>query len=113
MNVKEDIKSINNRNLTNIVNKTRRNSYVDISLKVDATQDIGKIEQVLNEGLKEIAKLSPYILDGPYYSGIDEIDGKIMKLAIRTECIEEHKFDVRTVVNKGIKELFEKNDIKF
>ena len=113
MNVKEDIKSINNRNLTNIVNKTRRDSYVDISLKVDATQDIGKIEQVLNEGLKEISKLSPYILDGPYYSGIDEIDGKIMKLAIRTECIEEHKFDVRTVVNKGIKELFEKNDIKF
>ena len=113
MNVKEDIKSINNRNLTNIVNKTRRNSYVDISLKVDATQDIGKIEQVLNEGLKEISKLSPYILDGPYYSGIDEIDGKIMKLAIRTECIEEHKFDVRTVVNKGIKELFEENDIKF
>ena len=72
-------------------------------------------EQVLayvrNE-LPKIKELSPYILDGPNYGGIDDMSGRTMRLSIRTECLESHKFDVRTVVNREIKRLFEENGFK-
>ncbi len=112
MSVTQDVKSVNNRNLTNIVNKTKRNSYCDVIINVPFDQDIGAIEKMLREELPKIKEMSPYILDGPNYGGIDDMSGRTMRLSIRTECLESHKFDVRTVVNREIKRLFEENGFK-
>ena len=112
MSVTQDIKSVNNRNLTNIVNKTKRNSYCDVIINVPFDQDIAAIEEMLRNELPKIKELSPYILDGPNYGGIDDMSGRTMRLSIRTECLESHKFDVRTVVNREIKRLFEENGFK-
>ncbi len=112
VNSAQDVKSINNRNLSNIVNKTKRNSYCDVIINVGFDQDIKKIEQLLNEHLPEIAKKSPYIISGPSYGGIDDMSGRFMRLSIRTECLENYKFEVRTVVNREIKLLFDENGIK-
>ena len=112
VNSYQDVKSINNRNLSNIVNKTRRNSYCDVIINLGFDQDILKAERLLNEHLPEIAKKSPYIISGPSYGGIDDMSGRFMRLSIRTECLERYKFEVRTLVNKEIKILFDENGIK-
>ncbi len=112
INVKQDVRSINNRNLTNITNKTRRNSFCDIIITVGFDQDINAIEEMLDRELPKIKDKSPYIISGPTYGGIDEMSGRDMKLSIRTECLESRKFEVRTIVHKEIKRLFDENGFK-
>ena len=111
INSRDDIKSISNRDLSNIINKTRRNSFVDIQLSVDINQDIVKIESLLREELPKVKELSKNIISGPVYSGIDEMDGRTMVLAIRTECYEQSRFEVRTLVNREIKRIFDDNGL--
>ena len=108
MNTVQDVKSINNRDMNKIVNKTKRNSYCDIVIKIPFGQDINAIEKMLDEELPKVKDKCPYILSGPTNGGIDEISDNGMKLSIRTECLEAYKFEVRTVVNKELMELFEK-----
>ena len=112
MNTLQDVKSISNRNLTNIVNKTKRNSYCDVIINVPFDQSIDEIESMLREELPKIKEKCSYIIDGPTYGGVDDMSGRSMKLSIRTECLESHKFEVRTTVNKEIKDMFEKNGFK-
>lgn len=112
INNAQDVKSINNRNLTNIVNKTRVNSYCDVIINVPFDQDINGIEKMLNENLPKVKELSPYIISGPTYGGIDDMSGRCIRLSIRTECYEAYKFEVRTVVNKAIKQMFDENGYK-
>lgn len=107
VNTYQDVKSISNRDLSNVVNKTRRNSYMDMMLDVKFNADIEKIESVLKAELPKIKDMSEYIISGPSYDGIDRIENGIMKLNIRTECVEEHRFEVRTLLNKEIKRIFD------
>ena len=111
MDVRNDVKSINNRNLTNIVNKTSRISYVDIHVRVPMSEDIDRVEAILDEGFEKMGTLDENIIEGPAYCGIDEITDKAMVLAIRTACSEDHKFEVKTKVNRAIKVIFEENGI--
>jgi len=112
VNTKQDVKSVNNRDLTNIINKTRRNSYCDVIISVGFSEDINAIEAMLNEELPKVKDKCPYIISGPTYGGVDEMSGRDMKLSIRTECLENHKFEVRAVVNREIKNLFDKYEFK-
>jgi small conductance mechanosensitive channel len=106
-----DIKSINNHFMTGVVNKTRNNSYVDIILSVGNEYKVEDIERMLEKELPKIAEKSPYIISGPTNGGMDTLD-RTMKFSIRTECSEEHKFEVRTTVNRELKKIFEDYDVK-
>ena len=112
INTTQDIKSVNNRNLTNIVNKTRRNSYCDVIINVGFDQDIAGIEKALREELPAACASSPYIIEGPVYGGIDDMSGRTMRLSIRTLCVESYKFQVRTLVNREIKRIFDEHGFK-
>ena len=112
MSNNQDIKSINNRDLTNIVNKTRNTSFCDVQINIPFSDNVLEIEKLLNEELPKIKDKSPYIISGPTYGGIDDMSGGKMTLAIRAECMEAHKFDVRTVIHKEIVELFARNNIE-
>lgn len=108
----QDVKSINNRNLTNIVNKTRRNTFCDVIVNVPFDENIDEIVAVLNAELPLLKERCPYILNGPTYGGIDDLGGRTMRLSIRTECYELHKFEVRTFVNYELKKMFEEHGFK-
>lgn len=108
----QDVKTINNRDLANIINKTRNTSFCDVIINVPFTEDMSAVEKLLNEILPKVKDLSPYIISGPTYGGIDDMSAGKVKLSIRTECLEAHKFDVRTVVHKAIIDAFEKNGIQ-
>ena len=97
--------------MTGIVNKTRNNSYVDIIVSVSNDYKVEEIERMLEKELPRIKPLSPYIISGPTNGGMDELD-RSMKFSIRTECSEEHKFEVRTTVNREIKKIFEEYGVK-
>ena len=112
MNSYQDVKSVNNRNLSNVVNKTRRNSNVDVLLTLPFNCNLEEIEEILNKELPKIKDKVDYIISGPAYGGVDEIKGSSMVLCVRTECLEAYKFEVRTLVNREIKALFDKHGIR-
>ena len=109
LNTVHDVKMVNNRNLTNVVNKTRNTSNCDVIINMPFTQNIAEVEAVLAEELPKIAHMSPYILAGPSYGGVDDLSSGGVRLSIRAECMEEHKFDVRTLVNHELKRIFEEH----
>jgi hypothetical protein len=100
---------VNNRNLTNVVNKTRNTSNCDVIINLPFTQNVEEVEEVLNRELPKIGQMSSYILSGPSYGGVDDMSSGSVKLSIRTECLEEHKYEVRTLVNHELKRIFEEH----
>ena len=108
----QDVKSINNRNLTNIINKTRQNSNFIIQISIPLDQDLSDVEEVLKNELPKIAEREPNIISGPEYFGVIEIANGMMKLGIRTECAEMKKMEVRAAVNREIKNLFDDHGFK-
>ena len=109
LNTVHDVKMVNNRNLTNVVNKTRNTSNCDVIINMPFTQNIAEVEAVLAEELPKISSMSPYILAGPTYGGVDDLSSGCVRLSIRAECMEEHKFEVRTLVNHELKKVFEEH----
>ena len=108
----QDVKSINNRNLTNIINKTRQNSNFIIQISIPLDQDLSDVEAVLKNELPKIAEREPNIISGPEYFGVIEIVNGMMKLGIRTECAEMKKMEIRAAVNREIKNLFDDHGFK-
>ncbi len=108
MDLSQNIKAVNNRNLTNVINKTRKISYCDILLPVSLRNSLEDIEKMLEQELPELRKSSKYLIRGPYYCGVHEITNSFMILNIRSECREEHLYKVKTVINGKLIELFEK-----
>jgi len=112
LDVKQNIKSVANRNVTNVVNRTKRNSYVDISLRCAYTADQEKIDQIFKTEFARIARNHPEIIEGPYYSGIDSLENGGKILAIRAECQEKDTFLVRTILNEEILKICTENGIE-
>lgn len=113
-NVRQDIKSVNNRELTNIINTTRHNSYCIVTLYASYENDIDDMEAMFAKELPNIAKKYPdLILDGPTFSGVTEMTPQGMKLSFSAECIESKKFKVSTILNRELKSLFEDYGFKF
>ena len=67
---------------------------------------------VLTAELPLLKEKCPYIINGPTYGGIDDLSGRTMRLSIRTECYELHKFEVRTFLNYELKKMFEEHGFK-
>jgi len=109
-----NIKIIGNRDINNVVNKTRKNSWYAAELGVPFEQ-IKEMEAMLLKGLPEIGKKIPEIVSGPHYKGIESFAfsaGKsIAKILILAECSEHDYRYVQHELNHALAMLFSENNI--
>lgn len=106
MDFQQNIKTINNRNLTDFINRTRRSTFFDITIPVKPDQDIAAIEEMLREELPKLSEASPHIISGPVYNGIERVTTFHMYLSFRTQCSEEYRYSTMTLMNREITRLF-------
>jgi len=110
-----NIKIIGNRDINNVVNKTRKNSWYAAELGVPFEQ-IKETEAMLLKGLPEIGKKIPEIISGPHYKGIESFAlsaGKsVAKILIIAECSEHDYRYVKHELNHALAMLFEENHIQ-
>ncbi len=106
-----NVKIIGNRDVKNVINMTRMNSWIPIEIKVSSDQSLPEIEKILDEELPKIGKSNPKILGGPYYYGVLGFDKGSVRLSIMTECHEEDYNNVERALYKALYELFKKQNV--
>jgi small conductance mechanosensitive channel len=97
---------VGNRDVKNVINKTRRNSWYRVEVSVSEGQDLKMIEALLRENLPKIGEKIPEIISGPFYGGIVSIGTGSVTMSIIAECEEEDYYSVQRKLNGAVVELF-------
>ena len=107
-----NIKIIANRDVENVINMTRMNSWYPLDINISSDQPLADIEALLYEQLPRIGKEIPEVVSGPFYQGITSLGKGTMTLSITAECNEADYFTVQRALNRAVQELFEEKEIK-
>ena len=107
-----NIKIIANRDVKNVINMTRMNSWYPLDINISSDQPLADIEALLYEQLPRIGKEIPEVVSGPFYQGITSLGKGTMTLSITAECNEADYFTVQRALNRAVQELFEEKEIK-
>ncbi|MBR4473136.1 MAG: mechanosensitive ion channel family protein [Oscillospiraceae bacterium] len=107
-----NIKIIGNRDVKNVVNMTRKNSWYPLDISISADQSLENIEKMLREQLPHIGEAIPEIISGPYYKGVIAIGKGSITLSIIAECSEADYHVVQRALNRSIQELYAEKGIK-
>lgn len=111
MGLGDNIKTINNRDVRNVINTTRFNSWYALTLNIASTYDISKLEEILERELPNIRSRIKKVISGPVYRGVESIGKDSFKITILTECKEENLRWVQRQVNREIRILFDQEGI--
>ena len=106
-----DIKVINNSDIRTLINMTSKLSTAICDISISYTDNIEKVEKVLNENLPKIKEKYKYIAKGPTYVGIQSLSDSAVVLRVIAECNETMRYQVQRDINREIKILFDKNNI--
>ncbi|MBP5279089.1 MAG: mechanosensitive ion channel family protein [Erysipelotrichaceae bacterium] len=107
----DNIKIISNRDIKNVINLTKLNSWLPLEIVIDA-EKIDEAEKVLEEQLPLIGKKHKEIINGPYYYGILKVSEEKMTLSILTECKEEDYNKIQRILNREVYQLLKNRQIE-
>lgn len=111
VNAEGSVKNVNNRNVNNVVNLSRRDSCVSTQVSIDYNTPLEEVEEMLRRELPELGKTIPQIVKGPTYIGVASMGRGAMTLSIEAECREEDRWTVGSAMNIGLKRMFDRNHI--
>ena len=105
-----NIKVVGNKDIKSVVNHTKLNSWVAVTVKVDVNYPLKDVETILTEVLPRIGERTEQIISGPYYKGVLSVEGGGVVLSVIAECSEDdyHKVE-RILIREIIMTLREQN----
>lgn len=107
-----NIKIINNRDIKSIINMTRLNSWYAIDMNISAAESLERVEKILDEQLKRIGAKEKTIISGPFYKGVTALGNGVATITIIAECKEQDYNHVRRYINRELRLLFNRENIK-
>ncbi|MBR2793162.1 MAG: mechanosensitive ion channel [Solobacterium sp.] len=107
----KNVKILNNRNLTNVVNMTRQSSYALISFMVPASVDIGFLKEIFVEEFKTYPEKYPELLDVPKFMGIKSFQANSFECRVIAEVDEINRGKLEYELSGAIKQILKKNGI--
>ena len=107
----DNIKIISNRDVRNVLNMSRMNSWVDMEFTFSNTIPVQKIEEIMERELPEIGRSIPDIISGPIYKGIVSMNGNKVTVSVTCECNEEVSYRVQRELYAKFRELFERESL--
>ena len=112
------LKIIENSKIGDVINKTKLNSFVSISLKIPSTESLERIEAILAAELPKIGSGMDKIISGPIYCGVSDVSTSsqppresVMTLAISAECLQKDYFEVKNYVYREVLLLCQREHI--
>ena len=106
-----NIKSITNSQITTVVNLSREDSLVSVTIGCAYEEDIVRVEGVIEGAMEEFKKKIPAITEGPFYKGIDKIGASSIDFLVLCKCKEADRFQVTRDLNRELILLFKEHDI--
>lgn len=107
----QNIKIINNNQISGILNKTKKYSYAIVDVGIEYSESIERVEKVLEKELPEVKKKLPDIISGPTYKGVVELADSSVVIRVIATCTEGKRIPLTFALNREIKLIFDRNDI--
>ncbi|MCQ2771156.1 MAG: mechanosensitive ion channel family protein, partial [Clostridia bacterium] len=106
-----NIKIINNHEISSILNKTRDTSLAVCRVGIEYSEDINRVDDILRKEFPAIKKRIPIIIDEPFLIGIDKLGDSSVELLIAAKCTEQNRLRLERMLNREIFELFKRENI--
>lgn len=91
-----------NKDIVSVINLTKMNSWVAITIRVDVNYPLQEVEGILAQKLPEIGANCKYIINGPIYKGVLSVEGGFAVLSIIAECNEDNYHKVERILNREV-----------
>ena len=102
---------LRNSAISNVVNRTKLDSFATIDVEVSVGEDLPHLENVLKEELPRIAERQPMILDGPFYRGIVALTTSTMTVRVIARCSERNRSALERNLKREMRLLLTRHDI--
>jgi small conductance mechanosensitive channel len=106
-----NVKIIGNKNIKNVTNLTKKNSWVAVTIRVDVTYSLTDAEEILAQELPRLGREHKEIISGPIYKGVLAIEGGYAVLSIIAECKEGDFHKVQRILNRGVLLALRNNNV--
>ena len=103
-----DVKTINNHDISDVINLSKRPSTCTVSFSIRASDPLGEIEAMLARELPAMRDKIPGVSSGPKYMGVTGFDDGILTLSIGAEGKEENISAIQKGLNKAVQSLYER-----
>ncbi len=107
-----DIKTINNSQITTVINKTKEVSMADVTVGINYGESIEKVEAIFRKELKKLKNRIPEALEEIVYLGVQDLSASSVDLLFITYCKEEHVMSVRRKIRRELKIIFDTYNIE-
>lgn len=105
-----DVLILSNSSFKQVINYSRNNNNLVITLDIDYDTDIDLLEKVLNDIRDDVLKINNVI--GNYkLLGINEFSSSSIKYLVNIECKANCQYQVKREYLKLVKKVFDKNKI--
>ncbi len=107
-----DILIINNSDIRGAINTSSELSQSICLISISYSEDLEKVEKLIQDHLKEVGDKISMIKNGPFYTGVDSLADSSVVLRILAKCHELDRYKVQRAMNREFKLLFDKNNIE-
>ncbi|MGI6359841.1 MAG: mechanosensitive ion channel family protein [Acholeplasmatales bacterium] len=107
-----EIKIINNSDIRNTINASNNLILTIVEIPISHDENLEKVEKIIKDNLEHIKEEIPQIVEVPTYGNVDKFteQGVVFRIYIKT--MELDKWAARRAVNRQVKLLFDKHNIK-
>ena len=108
---KNNVKIINNRNVTNVINMTMRDTFAVIDFSVPLSVSMETLENIFREEFKDYRKKYPELIGTPFFKGINKIVGSRIECRVVAEVPELARGNLERQLSKDVIDILEKHSI--
>ena len=106
-----DVLVMRNSGISNVVNKTKLDSYANVDIVLPTGESLTYLENVLSDELPRVRTRVPEILDGPFYKGVVDLTDSTMTIRVVATCAEKDRGALERTLKREMKLLLTRNDI--
>ena len=97
-----NIKYVNNNEIKAVVNQSQDLSVVKCELCIFYDENLENVELKIKKYLPKIKDKIPYIVDGPYYKGVQGMEDSYVTLLFLAKCEEVDFYPAKRALNREI-----------
>lgn len=112
INFNNEIMTISNRNISEIINLSQEKAAVIINIPVAYEEDADNVEKAINIILKKIGNNKDVLKETCSYLGVDQLDSSSVNYMIRFLCDHDKQWSTKRYALRVIKTELDKQGIK-
>ena len=107
----KNVKIINNRNVTNVINKTLYNSFAQVNFKVPVSVSAEYLEEIFRKEFADYTEKYPILISNPEFKGINSFTDSSVEYRVTAEVPELERAEMERVLSRDILDILAKYNI--